>query len=43
MLLQSDQKMHVLIQYHQREITDFHTIEAGIQKGFEKLGKQLLK
>jgi len=43
LLLQSDQEMHLLIQYHQRDIADFHSIEAGIQKGFEKLEKQIGK
>jgi ribonuclease P protein component len=42
-LLHSDQKMHVLIQYHQKDIADFQTIEAGLQKGFEKLGNHLAK
>ena len=42
-LLQSDQKLHILIQYTQKEISDFRSIEAGILKGFEKLGLELLK
>ena len=43
LLLQSDQKLHILIQYHQKEITDYRSIETSILKGFEKLGQELLK
>ncbi|MCJ7716413.1 MAG: ribonuclease P protein component [Anaerolineales bacterium] len=43
LLLQSDQKLHLLIQYTQKEIADFRSIEAGILKGFEKLRQELLK
>lgn len=43
LLLQSDLKLNLVIQYHQREIADFHTIESGILKGIEKLRQQLKK
>lgn len=39
----SDQRLHLLIQYTQREISDFQGIEAGILKGLEKLRQELLK
>lgn len=42
-LLRSDQKLHLLIQYTQKEIADFRSIEKGILQGFEKLGQELLK
>ena len=43
LLLQSDQKLHMFIQYTQKEISDFRSIEAGILKGLEKLRQELLK
>jgi ribonuclease P protein component len=43
LLLRSDQKLHLLIQYQQKEINDFRSIEKSILKGFEKLGRELLK
>lgn len=42
-VLQSDKKLHLLIQYHQKEIMDFRSIEASLLKGFEKLHQELLK
>ena len=42
-LLKKDQKLQVLILYHQNEIADFHSIEASVLKGFEKLGQELMK
>jgi ribonuclease P protein component len=43
LLLQSDLRINMVIQYHKREITDFHTIETGILKGIEKLRELLQK
>jgi len=43
LLMQSDQKLHVLIQYTQKDITDFQSIETGILKGLEKLRQELVK
>jgi len=42
LLLESDQRLHLLIQYTQKEISDFRGIEAGIKKGLEKLRQKLL-
>lgn len=43
LLQQGDLKLHVLIQYTQKEIADFRNIEAGIRKVLEKLGQKLQK
>jgi ribonuclease P protein component len=42
-LLQTDQKLQLLLLYHQSEILDFCSIEAGLLKGFEKLNQELHK
>ncbi len=42
-LKENDHQLHLLIQYTHKEINDFHAIEAGIQKGIEKLKQDLLK
>jgi ribonuclease P protein component len=39
--LQENRKLHMVIQYQQKEISDFHTIEKGLLKGLAKLEEQL--
>ena len=34
-------KIHMVIQYHEREISNYKTIEAGLQKGLIKLADNL--
>lgn len=37
LLNQKNRKLNMVIQYQQREITDFHIIEQGLLKGLVKL------
>lgn len=37
LLDQKNRKLNMVIQYQQREITDFHIIEQGLLKGLVKL------
>ncbi|MCK4879598.1 MAG: ribonuclease P protein component [Bacteroidales bacterium] len=41
LLQQKDRKLHMVIQYQKREITDFKTIEEGVLKGLKKLAEKL--
>jgi len=40
-LHQENRKLHMVIQYQQKEITDFQTIEKGLLKGLTKLLESL--
>jgi ribonuclease P protein component len=43
LLQQDNKKLHMVIQYHQKEIFDFHSIEAGVVKGLTLLSESLKK
>lgn len=42
-LIESDQKLQLILLYHQSEIADMRSIEAGLLKGFDKLKQELQK
>jgi len=41
LLQQKGRKLNMVIQYKQREMTDFSTIEEGLRKGLKKLEGKL--
>jgi ribonuclease P protein component len=40
-LAKSGQSLHMLIQYTQKEVADFRSIEAGMLQGFQKIRQEL--
>ena len=43
MLKEENQVLHLVIQYQEKKIADFRTIEAGLVKGLVKLTERLNK
>ena len=43
LMLQRNNKLHMVIQYQQREIYDFHSIEDGVLKGLTFLAESINK
>jgi len=41
LLVQDNRKLHMVIQYQQKEILDFHSIETGLVKGLAILSENL--
>jgi ribonuclease P protein component len=42
-MFHNKRKLHMVIQYQQKEIYDFHSIEAGLKKGLTLLAENLNK
>jgi ribonuclease P protein component len=40
---QKNRKLHMVIQYQQKDINDFHSIEAGIKKGLALITEHIKK